>query len=431
MTRKFRVTRAALGLTGAAVLIAALAACSPAEPTPTPMPTPTPTPPRMTPGITADHILFGQSVALSGPTRELGEQVRLGIEAAFNEANAEGGVHGRRLDLLTLDDGYEPVAAIQNTVQLIEEEHVFALIGAVGTPTSRAAAPVALEAGVPYIAPFTGAAFLRSEEMPNVVNVRASYAQETEVMVERLIADLGVTRIGVMYQNDSFGRDGYEGVRDALARRSMRPVAIGTYPRNTTAVKRGILNLLEGDPEAVVIVGAYEPVASTLKWAKQSGPNAIFLTVSFVGGESLARALSADTEIYVTQVVPYPTDTSFPVVASYQQALRGISTIAQPSHVSLEGYLMGRLAIRSVEECGDGLTRTCFVESLREGGDFDIDGFRLSYDDAEWDNQGSDQVYMTVLDGSGAGLRQVESLRNAKPIGAADALASASDDASG
>ncbi len=421
MTRNFRVLRAALGLAGAAALITALAACSTAAPTPTPAPTltPTPTPVQVTPGVTDDHVLFGQSVALSGPTRELGEQVRLGIEAAFKEANDNGGVHGRRLDLLTLDDGYEPVAAIRNTVELIEEARVFALIGAVGTPTSRAAAPVALEAGVPYIAPFTGAAFLRSSEMTNVLNVRASYAQEVEVMVERLTADLGVTRIGVMYQNDSFGRDGYEGVRDALARRAMKPVAIGTYPRNTTAVKRGILNLLEGAPEAVVIIGAYEPVAATLKWASQSGPNAIFLTVSFVGGESLARALSEDTEIYVTQVVPYPTDTSFPVVSSYQQALSSVSPTAPPSHVSLEGYLMGRLAIQAVEQCGQTLDRSCFVDGLRESGEFEIDGFRLSYDDAAWDNQGSDQVYMTVLDGSGAGLRQVENLRNAKPIGAA------------
>ena len=424
MTRKFRVMRATLGLAGAAVL---LAACSPSAPTPILAPTATPTPAseHTVRGVTDAHILFGQSVPLSGPTRELGEQVRLGIEAAFIEINDRGGVHGRQLDLLTLDDGYEPMAAIRNTVQLIEDEHVFALIGAVGTPTSRAAAPIALEAGVPYIAPFTGAAFLRSSEMSNVLNVRASYAQEVEVMVERLIADLGISRIGVMYQNDSFGRDGYEGVRDALARRSMKPVAIGTYPRNTIAVKRGILNLLEGDPQAVVIIGAYEPVASTLEWAKQSGPHAIFLTVSFAGGESLARALSADTEIYVTQVVPYPTDTSFPVVASYQQALRHVAATAQPSHVSLEGYLMGRLAIHAAERCGQQIDRDCFVNGLREGGDFDIDGFSLSYDDAAWDNQGSDQVYMTALDGSGAGLRQVENLRNARPIGAA------SDGASG
>ena len=156
-----------------------------------------------TPGVSAERILFGQSAAFSGPAAELGRGMRLGIQAAFKEANDAGGVHGRRLELVTVDDGYEPEAAISNTRRLIEDEGVFALVGGVGTPTSRSAVPVAEEAGVPYIAPFTGAGFLRGE--PHVINLRASYAQETEEMVERLTRDLGIERIAVVIQNDSFG----------------------------------------------------------------------------------------------------------------------------------------------------------------------------------------------------------------------------------
>ena len=160
-------------------------------------------------GVTEDRILFGQSAAFSGPAEELGTHMRLGITAAFAEVNRDGGVHGRRLELVFLDDAYEPETAVVNTQRLIEEHRVFALIGAVGTPTSRSAAPVASAAGIPYVAPFTGAAFLRDQEFPNVINLRASYGQETEEMVERLTRDLGIDRISVMYQDDSFGRAGY------------------------------------------------------------------------------------------------------------------------------------------------------------------------------------------------------------------------------
>ena len=168
------------------------------------------------PGVFDDRILFGQSAAFSGLASQLGAGMKLGIEAAFAEANRNGGVHGRQLELTSLDDTYEPELAIANTTQLIDDG-VFALIGAVGTPTSRSATPVAREAKIPYIAPFTGAAFLRDAgNLPNVVNMRSSYNQETEEMVARLTGDLGITRIAVMYQDDSFGRAGYQGARERL-----------------------------------------------------------------------------------------------------------------------------------------------------------------------------------------------------------------------
>lgn len=152
------------------------------------------------PGIFDDEVIFGQSAAFSGPSQSLGKDMRLGIEAAFHEANSAGGVHGRQLRLTTLDDGYEPDIALANTQRLIEVSKVFALIGAVGTPTSRVSAPFAHEAGVPFIAPFTGAELLRDPDLTNVLNLRASYYQETETMVARLTEDLGVTRVAVLYQ---------------------------------------------------------------------------------------------------------------------------------------------------------------------------------------------------------------------------------------
>ena len=357
------------------------------------------------PGVFDDYILFGQSAAFSGPANELGINMRLGIKAAFREINEKGGVNGRHLELKFMDDAYEPEAAITNTKKLIEDR-VFALIGAVGTPTSRSATPVAAEEGIPYVAPFTGAAFLRDPEWENIVNLRASYNQETEEMVERLTKDLGIERIAVMYQDDSYGRAGYNGATSALARRGMEPVSVGLYPRNTLAVKTGLLDLRKGNPEAVIIIGAYQPVAALISWARFIGMDPIFMTVSFVGSNALAEELSSmelrssGTGVFVTQVVPFPTDTSLPIVQSYHRALSDFAPAAEPGFVSFEGYLAGRLAIAALERCGQDVTRACFLDIVRNAQPFDLDGFQLRY--GPDDNQGSDAVFLTVIGRDGA-----------------------------
>ena len=383
--------------------------------TPTPEP---PSPDTGVPGVSDDRVVFGQSAALSGPAQELGINMRLGIEAAFEEANRQGGVHGRLLELTSRDDAYEPEAAIINTQALIDDDQVFALIGAVGTPTSRSATPIAAEADIPYVAPFTGAGFLRDDSWDNIVNLRASYAQETEEMVERLTTDAGVTRIAVMFQDDSFGRAGYNGALAALDRRGMDPVATGVYPRNTTAVKSALLDLRLGDPEAVILVGAYQPIAALITWARHIDFNPIFMTVSFVGSNALAAELGAEGEgVYVTQVVPFPHDDSIPVVASYIAALAAFDSEAVPGFVSLEGYLAGRLAITGLEACGATLTRDCFLENLLGVGLVDIDGFTLDFGEEAQrtvDNQGSDAVFLTAIDANGR-YRAASSLTGANP----------------
>ncbi|MDE0130792.1 MAG: ABC transporter substrate-binding protein [bacterium] len=354
------------------------------------------------PGVTDDRILFGQSAAFSGPAQELGTNMRYGIRAAFAEVNEKGGVHGRLLELVTLDDAYEPEAAITNSQALIYDNGVFALIGAVGTPTSRSATPVAKEAGVPYIAPFTGAGFLRDAvELGNVVNLRASYNQETEEMVKRLIEDLGITRISVLFQDDSFGRAGYNGVLAALDRRDMELTAVGSYTRNTTAIKTAMLDIKLNNPDAVIIVGAYEPAAAMISWSKFINFNPVFINISFVGSNALAQKLGAyGVGVFVTQVVPFPTDDSVPVVAEYLAALETYAPRAVPGFVSLEGYLAGRLAIAVLERCGPDVSRDCFTGALQSREtEIDLNGFALRY--GENDNQGSDSVFWTVLRADG------------------------------
>lgn len=348
-------------------------------------------------GVYADSIVFGQSAALTGDAMALGTNMNLGIRAAFEEANRDGGVHGRLLRLRARDDGYEPEAAARNTAELIADG-VFALIGAVGTPTSTAAEPVASDNSVPYIGPFTGAEFLRNDDRVSVVNVRASYYQETEEMVARLTDDLGHRRIAILYQDDSYGRAGLRGVQRALVKRSMTLVSEGTYMRNTTAVKRALLAIRKGSPQAVIIIGAYRPAAAFIRWARRLGMNAVIVNISFVGSNALLNELgAAGNGTVVTQVVPFPSDTSVPAVESYHAALRAVSPAAVPGFVSLEGYLAGRLAVEALRMIGPSPTRELFLNELREAGPVDLGGFVVEY--GEGDNQGSDEVFLTVIRG--------------------------------
>ncbi|MDE0364570.1 MAG: ABC transporter substrate-binding protein [Gammaproteobacteria bacterium] len=347
------------------------------------------------------EYLFGQSAALSGPASALGTGMRLGLLAAFEEVNRVGGVHGRRLALTTLDDAYEPEAAIANTRELIEKHDVFALVGAIGTPTSRAAQPVTSDAGVPYIAPFTGAEFLRDAGEPaNVVNVRASYFQETAEIVARLTGDLGIRRIGIFYQDDSYGRAGLEGVRRGLESHGLTLAAEVDYPRNTVSVKVPLLDLRRFNPEAVIIIGAYQPAATLIRWARRLNFNPVFVNISFVGTSALAEELGpAGAGVYITQVVPFPGDGSVPVVASYQRALSSVATDNEPGFVSLEGYLAGRLVAEGLRRAGPQASPASFLDTLRQTPSIDLGGFELGY--GPNDNQGSDRVYLTVIDRNG------------------------------
>lgn len=359
-------------------------------------------------GIYDDRIVFGQSAAFSGPAIELGVGMRVGILTAFAEANRDGGVHGRKLELISLDDAYEPEAAIANTTSLIDQGLVFALVGAVGTPTSRSAVPVAEINGTPYIAPFTGAEFLRNPEYQHILNVRASYYQETAEMVERLLTDLGINRIAVMYQDDSFGRAGYDGVRIALRERSLSPVSIGIYPRNTKAIKTALLDVQQGAPEAVIMIGAYEPVAHLISWARHMKFDAEFMTVSFVGSNALARELGDHGEgVYVTQVVPFPTDTSVPIVAEYLDALSQQYPRETPGFVTLEGYIAGRFVVEAAKRCGSEIDRACFVENVRSGEIINLGDFELQF--GPDDSQGSNEVFLTVI-GEDGKYRPIERL---------------------
>jgi branched-chain amino acid transport system substrate-binding protein len=350
-------------------------------------------------GVSDSKIEFGQVAALTGPAQDLGQGMRLGILAAFDETNRQGGISGRKLELKSRDDGYEPEKTVEATQKIIGEDKVFAMIGAVGTPTSKAGLPIATAAQVPFIAPFTGVEFLRNPYNRNVVNVRASYFQETEAWIENLTKDLGVTRIAILYQDDAFGLAGLEGVQRALTKRNMALVATGTFKRNTTAVKTALLDIMKAQPEAVVTVAPYKPVAQFVRTARQVHMDALFVAISFVGSNSLAQELGKDgAGVIVSQVVPFPEDKSLPAVASYQKALAAEDANAKPGFVSLEGYLAGRLVVEALKRVTGEPTREKLLTAIYSA-PIDLGGVVLSYGPAK--NQGSNEVYFTILQADG------------------------------
>lgn len=358
-------------------------------------------------GVSDRAILFGQVTALQGPARDLGQGMRDGILASFSEVNSSGGIAGRSLQLKSLDDGYEPEKTVEVTKAIIQQDKVFALVGAVGTPTSKAGQPIATAAKVPFVGPFTGAEFLRNPYNRYVVNIRASYFQETEAWIEHLTKDLAISRIAILYQDDAFGIAGLEGVQRAMAKRNMSLVASGSFLRNTTAVKSALLDIMKARPEAVVTVAPYKPVAEFIKLAHKLNFDPVFVAISFVGSDSLAKELGREgAGVIVSQVVPSPWDSSLPVVAAYQQAISRLDASAKPGFVSLEGYLAGRLVTAALRRIGSDISRENFLNVMHQS-PFDLGGVVFRYGAAN--NQGSNQVYFTVLQGDGS-FKQVTRL---------------------
>jgi len=352
-------------------------------------------------GVTKDRIVFGQVAALEGPAQALGHSMRQGLLAAFAEVNRAGGVAGRKLELKSADDGYEPQKTIDAMKKMLGEEKVFAIVGAVGTPTSNAGQPIATEAKVPFIGPFTGAEFLRNPYKRYVVNIRTSYFHETQAWIEHLTKDLGITKIAILYQDDTFGLAGLDGVKLAMAKRNMSLVAAGTFRRNTTAVKSALLEIMKANPEAVVTVGPYKPVAEFIKLARQAKMDAVFVAISFVGSDALALEMGdKGAGVIVSQVVPFPADKSVPLVASYQAALAAHDPGAKPGFVSLEGYLVGRLVIEALKRVPGEPTREALLDAITYSGAFDLDGIKLVYGPAN--NQGINEVFFTILQADGS-----------------------------
>jgi branched-chain amino acid transport system substrate-binding protein len=342
-------------------------------------------------------IILGQSCALSGPAKNLGLEMRAGLLAAFAYINDLGGIKGRDIHLISLDDGYEPDIAVRNTLRLINEDDVFLLIGEVGTPTSKAVIPFIEQHRIPFFAPFSGAELLRTPFRRYVINVRASYYQEMEKLTSYLVDQQKIERISCFYQNDSYGFDGLNGLELALARRGMKLVSKGTYERNTLAVMGSLRDIYQNDPEAVVLVGAYPACAEFIKLSTTKIDRDVgFYNISFVGTDSLKQALGAyGKNVVVSQVVPNPEDDSISLIREYKESMRRYQHDAPITFTSLEGYIAGKLFSTIGRSVVGELTRESFISTMEQVGTFDLGGIVLEF--GPDDHQGLDDTHLTVI----------------------------------
>lgn len=342
-------------------------------------------------GITESEVRLGMVNAQSGPAAGLGSGMLAGVQAYLQRINAAGGVHGRQIKLVVRDDGYEPVRSAEQTRELLAQENIFALIGYVGTPTSRAVMPIALQAQVPYLFPFTGAQVLRSPVHRWVFNVRASYFDETEEMVERMSQDLKITQVALLMQDDSFGEAVKSGLVGALAKRGLQLRGEARFARNSLQLAGAVAALKAQDPPAIFFVGTYRQLAEAIREARRQGMRARFFTVSFVGTDSLiAEAGQVADGVHITQVVPSPQDPALAVVRDYRADMAGKPL----GYTSLEGYLGARVFVEALREAGPRPTRAALVgalEFLRR----DLGGFHVEF--SPDDHQGSDAVFLTRI----------------------------------
>jgi branched-chain amino acid transport system substrate-binding protein len=346
------------------------------------------------PGVTSNSILIGQSAAFTGPASELGTEMRAGAMAYFQLINAQGGVNGRKIELRSLDDGYEGDRAAANTKKLIDEG-VFLLFGYVGTPTSNASKPIFTAAKVPFVGPFTGAESLRNPLNRYIFNIRASYYDETDKLVGQLVGQT-LERIAVFYQNDDYGKAGLAGVERAMTKRNMKILATGTVERNTTDVAAAVKSICKIEPQGVVMISAYKSCAAFIKEARAAGCNPQFMNVSFVGSKALAHESGpAGRGVGVSQVVPFPWNLSARVVKDYQQLLEASTGKQNYSFTSLEGFIAAKVLVEGLKRTGSDLTREKFINAMEQIRDYDVGGFTVGF--SPTDHSGSKFVELTVI----------------------------------
>lgn len=330
-------------------------------------------------------IVLGQSCAMTGPSAQLGLPFHEGAKLYFDQLNAQGGVGRRSIELRVLDDGYEPERCAANTQRFLSDE-VFALFGYVGTATCLAALPQLQKARVPLFAPLTGSEALRQPPLANLVfHVRASYADETALMVRQLTG-LGLRRIAVLHQNDAYGESGLAGVRAALASKGMEPVGTATVERNAQNmaqnVAQAVKTLVPLGADAVVLVVTYAASAAFVRAARQAGFGGQFYNVSFVGTQALSEALGKDAEgVVVTQVVPSPFQTSRQITREFLAAIQKGGGKLAANYSSLEGYLAARVfadALRQASASGKP-TRDGLVAALDALHGQQVAGFPLAF----------------------------------------------------
>lgn len=340
-------------------------------------------------GIEKNTIVLGASLPLTGINSHLGRDVVVGANTYFSHTNARGGVQGKKIEFIQYDDKYEPENTFSNTIKLITKDDVFALFGFVGTPTVKRVMPLIAQSNIPFIAPYTGASFLRTKETPNIVNFRSSYTEELDALVEYLTKQKGISRFAIFYQNDDYGEEGYIALSNALTKRNLQLTAEGTYKRNTLSIRHAIHEIEAAKPEAIILVGAYKPTARFIEKVRDQVPSKmIFCPISFVNADALMGELHGKGEnILFSQTVPSYDDFYSKEAVEYLKHLAFYYPDEKPSLVSYESYLAAKAVVTALRSINGTITPYKFLEKLKHIAPQTLDNIPLFYHNAQLLNQ--------------------------------------------
>jgi len=323
-------------------------------------------------------VRIAQSTALTGPLGDLGSAMHQGAKAAFAGINARGGVHGRAIELVTQDDAYEVPKALANVEQFLADPGgYFALFNCMGTPMIEAMLPKVIDSGIPFFAPFTGAQLSRTKSR-SVFNIRASYAEEAEKIVQHL-STIGIRRIGIVYQNNAFGKEVFTAARQSMDRLKLPEALTVTVENNASDAGAAAAKLAGGSLEAIVIGLAGKPTLEFVKAFRALQRGVTLYALSVMGTAATVKALGADaTGMAISQVVPLPSNAVMPVVREFQAAWKASGATAEPSHLALEGYINARVFAEALQRAGRNPTRAAFIDAAWNLRKWDLGGFEIS-----------------------------------------------------
>lgn len=348
-------------------------------------------------------VRIAQSIALSGPLGELGQAMHQGAKACFAGINAKGGVNGRPIELTVADDGYDVKRALGNVKGFIDDKSNFALFNCMGTPMIEAMLPQVMESGMPFFAPFSGALSARPANARNVFNIRASYADEAEQLVQHL-ATIGIRRIAIAYQNNSFGKEVFDATQRSMAKHKLEATAIVTVENNASDAGAAAVKIAASSPEAVLVGLAGKPTIEFVKAIRAQRKGLSLYALSIMGAAATLKAMGEDaTGIAVSQVVPLPGNTVVPMVREFQQAWKAAGVALEPSHLALEGYINARVFAEALRRAGKNPTRATFIDSTWNLKRYDLGGFEVSFSDSA--RNASRFVELTMVSRDGRFIR--------------------------
>ncbi len=330
---------------------------------------------------TNNTIVLGASLPLSGINSYLGRDVVVGANTYFSHVNAKGGVHGRKVEFMQYDDKYEPENTLINTQILLDKDNVFALFGFVGTPTIKRILPLISNTHIPFVAPYTGASFLRDLKEKNIINFRSSYTQEIDALVTYLVTQKNISKFAIFYQNDDYGEEGYVALIQALDKHHLSLKAEGTYKRNTLSIHHAIHEIETAKPEAIILAGAYKPTARFIEKVKECCPNdIIFCPISFVNANALVEELKGDAKnLLFSQTVPSYDDTTSQEAVEYLNLLPFYYPNEKPSLVSFESYLAAKTIVKALDSIQGDITPSKLTTALKTIDPNTLDHIPLHY----------------------------------------------------